>query len=274
MIMHGMPPRNAKTPFRRVPYGVAAFFAALAAVLGAASSQPAGPALPEQVIAELRRANAARTQRLNEQQEWAMEAERLELLLATVNDEAARFTAEADQAAKDQAEFKKQLAALRARQERLEAIEEAIDTVCERLEEALDALAARSLPGLVPPDRAAGITEPDRRLAAGARRLEMAERRACKAAVEIVQGNLDGKTVTVKLLRLGGVSAWWLALDGDQAGTAAMAADVLTLRRADRPADVQAIRKALAIVEGRAAPDWVLLPFARKPVKQAGGTQP
>lgn len=277
-MMNGMPERHSSRPSRRARFArrasVVAFCAGLAILLGAASPGPVGPALPKQVMAELRHANAARAQLLREEQDWAMEAEQLELLLATVNDEAGRLTAQADGALRDQAELQKQLAGVRARQERAEQTEATVDTLCERLERALDDLASRSLPGLVPPDRAANITEPDKRLAAAAGRLEMTERRARKAAVEIVQGSLDGKTVTIKLLRLGGVSAWWLALDGEQAGTAMMAAGSLTLRQADRPEDVQAITKALAIVEGRAAPNWVLLPITRKPVKPGQGVHP
>lgn len=276
--MNGMPGRYCSMPSRREPHAhrasVVAFCAGLAVLLGAASPGPVGPALPKQVMVELRQANAARAQLLHEEQDWAMEAERLELLLATVNDEARRLTAEADEALRDQAKLQKQLADVRARRERAEEIEATVDTLCERLERALDDLASRSLPGLVPPDRAADITEPDKRLAAAARRLETTERRARKAGVEIVQGSLDGKIVTIKLLRLGGVSAWWLTLDGGQAGTAMMVAGALTLSRADRPRDVEAIGKAMAIVEGRAAPDWSLLPIVRKPIKQGQGTQP
>ena len=276
--MTGMPKRHHDTPSRRPLYVRGALLVALCAVLsilpGAAPREPAADDVPGQVLTELRHANAARAQHLAEQQDWAMEAQRLQLLLATVNDEASRLTAEADDALKEQAALRKHVAGLRDRQERLEQIEAIVDTLCEQLERALDDLAARSLPGLVPPDQAAQITEPGKRLAAAAARLETTERRAAKAAVEIVQGSLGGKIITIKLLRLGGVAAWWIALDGRQTGSATMVGRTLTLRLAAAPQDAEEIRKALAIVEGRAAANWTLLPMADTSSGKDGGARP
>ena len=277
--MDGMAGKRTSTPGRRGRHArrictVGACLAAMLLLGGAAAPAPdRGPA-PQQIMNELRQANTARAQLLREEQEWAMESERLELLLATLGDETKRLTGEAAEADTARAGFRQQLAGLRAQQERFEQVEAAIDTLCERLEEALDALAARSLPGLVPPDRAAGITEPDKRLAAAVGRLDETARRGLKAAVEIVQGDLEGKTLTIKLLRLGGVAAWWVAFDGGQAGTAAMAGGTLALKPAASPEDTEAITKAFAIVEGRAAPHWVLLPLAGTTVKRGDGAGP
>ena len=246
-----------------------------ALLLGAADPlEPDNPPLPRQVMDELRAANVARTQLLDEEQEWAMEAERLELLLATINDETARLGREADQAVAARTVLDKQVSRLQSRRERLDDVEATVDTLCERLEKALDHLASRSLPGLVPPDRAAGITRPDERLAAAVSRLDDTERRAARAGIEIVQGDLDDRGVTIKLLRLGSVAAWWTALDGRAVGTAEMAGGKLVLGRTDAPQEVAAIATAFAIVEGRAAPDWILLPVANDVVNSAGGDQP
>jgi len=227
-----------------------------------AAEKPA-PSASEQVAAELRAANAARTRLLKEQQAWRLEKEKLRLLESAVRGEAERFETIAAKARQAEAELRKQAARRRAGRERLQLVEAMVDALCERLEKALGKLASGSLPGLVPPDRAAGITDPAQRLAAGAQRIDDAERRAKSASVEIVQGTLAGRSTTVKLLRAGGVAGWWITLDARRAGTAAVTDGKLKLLPAAGAGDVEAIKKAFAIVEGRGTPDWVLLPLGR-----------
>jgi len=217
------------------------------------------PSVPEQVLAELRAAHDARTQLTKERQDGAFEKERLLLLAAAVRSEAERLRSAAETARRDEADLKKRTDALNAVRGRLQNVEAMIDAVAERLEKALTALAARSLPGAVPPDMAAGITDPAKRLAAGARRLDDARRRATGATVELVVGTLARRTVTVRLLRAGAVAAWWMTLDGSQTGTAVVEDDRLALTPSETPDDDAAVRKAFAVAEGHAAPDWVLL---------------
>ena len=221
------------------------------------------PSTAEQAMAELRAANAARAQLLNEQQAWALEKEKLELLKSTVRGEAERFRTAAAKARQAEADLRKQTAERQATRRRLKLVEAMVDSLCERLEKALAKLAGTSLPGLVPPDRAAGITDPARRLAAGAQRIDDAERMARSAGVEIVQGTLAGRPATVKLLRAGGVAGWWITLDGRRTGTAEVADGKLILLPTVEPGDIEAITKAFTIVEGRGTPDWVLLPMGR-----------
>jgi len=254
---------------------------ALAALLSLASagpdkppaSQPAPP-VAQRVLAELQAANAARRQLLQAEQDWALETERLELLESTVVGEAARLKAAAAEARREAAKLTGRAAGLRARQQRLEEVEAMVDAVSERLEKALEALAGRSLPGLVPPDRAAGITDPSARLSAAVDRLGQAEQQARKPNIELVVGALDGEPMTVKLLRAGGVAAWWTSLDGKRAGQAALTGGKLILTAARTPADAEAIRKAFAIAEGRAAPAWVLLPVHPLQGLPGGGERP
>jgi len=256
---------------RPAPAGAGWLAVLLLAGSACAAAPPApkqAPAVAERVMAELRAANAARQQLLAERQAWAMEKEKLALLKTTVRGEAERFRAEAAKAKQAEAGLQKQLTDRRARQRRLQAVEAMVDALCERLEKALAALAGRSLPGVVPPDRAAGITEPGRRLAAAAGRLDDAERRAKQPAVELLSGTLAGRSMAVKVLRIGSVAAWWVTLDGKQAGTAAVEDGKLALHPVTKPADAQAIARAFTIVEGRATPDWLLLPVHRAKAKE------
>ncbi len=253
------------------PVCLRAIIALLSAAGVAAAGDPTAggekPAVAEQVMAELRAAGAARAQLLKERQQWAVEKEKLELLKSTVLREAERHKAAAAAARQAEAKLRKRLAKRKGGRQRLESVEAAVDMLCERLEKALADLARRSLPGLVPPDRAAGITEPGRRLAAGVERLEEARRRTKRAGVEVVGGSLGGRRMAVRLLRVGGVAAWWMSLDGKQAGTAAVRDGRVILSAVTEPRDVQAVRKAFAVAEGRETPDWALLPVPPPPAK-------
>jgi len=241
----------------------------VAGVAQGPTTQPAG--VSDRVLSELRAAHAARAQLLRAEQAWALDKEKLELLRGTLRDEAERLTAAAAEAARKESDLREQSADLQARRERLKQVEAMIDSLSERLEQALEALARRALPGLVPPDAAAHITEPARRLAAAADRLGDVERRARKSAIELVLGMLAGEEVTVKLLHAGGAVAWWTSLDGKQSGTAAMEEGKLVLSPARTAKDAAAIKKAFAIVEGRAAPVWLLLPLDAAVTKPPGG---
>jgi len=221
-----------------------------------------------QVMSELRAAGEARGQLLKEQQQWALERDKLELLKSTVIRETQRHRKAAAQARQAETELRRRLEQHKIAHQRLKAVEGVVDALCERLEKALAALADKSLPGLVPPDRAAGITEPGRRLAAGVDRLRQIRRRAKQAAVEVVSGSLEKQTIAVKMLRAGGVAAWWVSLDGKQTGTATVRDGQMILALATRLEDTQAIQNAFAIAEGRGTPNWSLLPLQTKATRE------
>jgi len=232
----------------------------LALPFAVGAEEPPAASIPDQVQAELAAAHRARTTLAGEHQAWAMEKQRLQLLLSTVRRRTEQFKADAAEAGNTRGALAKRVEALTSVQARLEAVEAMLDTLAEGLEKDLQTLAAEALPGLVPPDTAAGLTNPARRFDAAVARLDDTERRLANATVEIVTGTVDGEEATVKLLRVGNAAAWWTALDGARAGTARQTRDGLTLTPAPSPEVVQAIHKAFAIAEGRVAPDWVVLP--------------
>jgi len=257
--------RRPTAPERRFPRGTRLLLLA-ACLLTLPFALAAAP-----VQAHLAAAHRARSQLAEEEQAWAVERERLELLIAAVRQRAQRLRADAQKAAKKRADLAGEVEALSAKQERLRQVEAMLDALAERLEKALGVLAAESLPGLVPPDTAAGVTDPARRFDAAVARLEETEGRLGAATVEIVTGTLGGREVTVRLLRVGGVAAWWTSLDGSRAGAARRDGDVLALTPASSPEVVEAIQKAFAVAEGRAAPDWVVLPAGHLEVTDAPG---
>jgi len=256
--------------------------AALAAILlalpltGGAGPQGADDAatIPQKVQAHLAAAHRARSQLAEEEQAWAIERERLELLVSAVRRRAERFKAETEQAGAARADLQKKVDTLSARKRRLEAVEALLDALAEHLEKDLETLSAETLPGLVPPETAAGAGDPARRFDAAVARLADTRRRLATATVEIVTGTLAGREVTVKLLRAGGAAAWWTSLDGTRAGTARRDGGRLALTPAASPEGARAIRRAFDMAEGRAAPDWIVLPAGHLKVKEDAPGKP
>jgi len=242
-------------------------------VLSKTAPSEEAASLPVQVLGELEQANTARAGLSKAQSQWQEEKQKIDLLLSTVRRQRDHYQARADRDNKLRREREKQLAAFETNRKRLADIEVMLDTLCERLEISLEKLRARNFPGLVPPDKAQRITDPGGRLVSAVRRIEETRLRAKNSAVELVVGSLEGEELTVKLLRAGAAAAWWISLDGLQAGTAKMNRDKLVLTSATGPGDVQNIQAAFNVVEGRLAPLWLLVPAGKlqvTPVKEAG----
>jgi len=236
------------------------------------ASRNGGLPVSEQVLAELDQANAARAELSGEQSKWRTEKQKIELLLSTIRQQTRNCQARADRDNELRQQREKQIAAFETNRKRLADIETMLDSLCERLEISLAKLQARNFPGLVPPDKAQRITDPGGRLASAVRRIEETRVRSKNSAIELVVGSLEGEELTVKLLRAGAVAAWWVSLDGLQAGTAKMDRDKLVLTRATGPGDVQAINTAFNVIEGRLAPVWLLVPVGQlqvTPTKEA-----
>jgi len=220
-------------------------------------------AAPEQVLAELDQANALRAEISREQSNWRQEQEKMELLLTTIRNQTRNCQAQASRDRKLRQQRLEEVTALGANQKRLADIETMLDTLCERVELSMEKLRSAHFPGLIPPDRAQGITDPAGRLALAIGRMEEAAGRCRNSSVELVVGLLGDQELTVKLLRAGGAAAWWVSLDGQQAGTAKMASGKLVLTRAIDMRDIQNINMAFNVIEGRVTPAWMLLPAGR-----------
>jgi hypothetical protein len=220
---------------------LSAFLLCAAAFLGSLGAADALPAL--RVQEELRAADQARSRAGSELQAWRLESERLAASTAGLQAEVTR--AESALAASQQA-----LAAARQEQQALAAG----DTPVQRLQvaaretrAALIAQAAELPPGalVVPGDDAPGAV-----LAA----LEASQRASTTVVVELAAGHTRGAPAeartAVRLLRVASL-AWWMALDGPEAGTAVTHAGQLELIPAEGRS-AECIRRAFAIADGRA----------------------
>lgn len=235
-----------------------AFLMAVAA-LGVGQERQPSEELPRQVLAELRAADDARARLLAEEQDWRMERQRLELLRDTIR-------RRADQLDEDAAEAQDELEALqqevKARDDAaddVQAVRDMLDRLAAEANDRLQELSNRTPPGFVP-RRATDDGGGDGPLLAVVQRMQGAMRRAESSGVELVNVSVDGEQTAVKLLRIGGVGAWWMSLSGDRGGTATVEGGRLRLHPAALPASFDAIARAFDIAEGRAAPEWVSLP--------------
>lgn len=209
---------------------------------------------------DLRAANDARSRRGAEVQAWREESERLAAVSDALQAELARAQTElaAVEGLRD---------GLRGEHQRLGAgdvaaaqvvLVEAAVTTRTRLQ----TLAAGLPPGTI-------AVPGDDSLEAVLKALETSLKMAGTVEVEVAAGHLPGdppeRRTAIRVLRAGPL-AWWLALDGRTGGTAQVVATTLELTPVDGAA-VERIRRAVAMAEGRVAPEPVALP--RPPATEA-----
>jgi hypothetical protein len=208
-------------------------------------------------LENLRAANVARAELAAAENEWRIERERLQAVIAATRAEAARLERDSAAAEARRTTATSELVTLTAADE-LEAARKRLGDTGARVRNALAALARTMPPGTiaVPSDDSSGEAAFD----AAIRALDAAERAATSVAVEVVSGTRAGQPEAVKLLRIAGAVAWWVSLDGTAAGTARQINGALHLDNAQDEPTRLAITRALAQAEGRAQPTIVLLP--------------
>jgi hypothetical protein len=220
----------------------------------AAAADPA-PTPSQVMLAALAGADTARSELARDEAAWALERARLAALIAaTIADtERLKREAEAAEGRRDHAAAK--LAAAGSGTD-LDAVRQVLAAGGDTAGTALARISAAQLPGTVPAvAEAAGADRFD----AVVRALESAERAAGTVSVEIISGVRAGSALAVRVLRIAGAAAWWVALDGSAAGTVVLRDGVVVLEDA-APEDALRIGAALAQAEGRQPPSLLLLP--------------
>lgn len=235
---------------------------------------PSTPDASTAALEQLRAANVARGDLAREESAWKSERERLLAAIAATRAEVTRLERDAADAEAQRDGARAKLAAIGATSD-LDTLRTRLADAGVKLRSALKALAATVPPGAVaaPADDLAGEAAFD----AAMRALDAAERSAGTLGVEVVSGTRGGQIEAVKLLRVAGAAAWWVALDGSAAGTARIADGKLHLEVASNEPTRLAITAALAQAEGRAHPTVVLLPAplaAALPGTTRAGVQP
>ncbi len=232
----------------------------LSAVAAGTADTTTDTPVSEQIIAELQQADRARSQRMSEAQEWEMEEQRLELLLSTLQREAERLEKEAS---RDEGEYslkEKEASALIEKESKLQEWRIQLDELAEVINSELDELNRISPPGLVPKQIPPTSAKPEEHFYTALRRLDQTTRMTESAGIELVSGTLNGESVTVRLLRAGGVTAWWQSLDGENGGTATSTSGNLTLQTGTA-GEIEQIHQSFEIMESRSPAKWVFLPM-------------
>jgi hypothetical protein len=230
---------------------------------GAGAQSAGGPA--EQVMRELRAADRARMQRVRELEEWRMERQRLELLRDALEHEKRSVQEEAENLRAEIKELRERRERVQQARDRREALMRVLRTTAERLEAGLAKIARKGPPGLVPPaaNQVPATSDARVKLSGQVARLRETGKRLENSAVDMASGQLQGELRTVHCLRLGGVAAWWMTLDGERVGRVQAGGDLPTLRPVDDEDEAAAIRRAFDIAWGRELPAWVTLPLGR-----------
>lgn len=230
-----------------------AVFIALFAPVGTAASAADSVTLSK-VQEDLRAANEARSRQGAEIQAWRLESDRLAATVDGLKAELARAQA-------DLAQVESARDALKTEQDRLGAGD--VAAAQQTLADATRATRTRMQEVALTLPPGSVVVPLDESIEAVLKAIELSERAATQVGVEIAAGHRAGtppeERVAVRVLRAGTL-AWWAALDGRDAGLAAMAAGTLELTLAESPADVDAIRHAVAMAEGRSAQEPISLP--------------
>jgi len=215
------------------------------------------------VLDDLTAANEARARRLQEQDEWVRERQRMELLQATIGRETERAE-DAAAASRQTIRDLEQNGRVQIEERRkVEALRSLLDRLSGRIHAALTAIEKACPPGVIPGQQPQSSATAEMRFLKATDLLAQAKRESSRAGVEIVSGLLDGEVVTVRLLRLGGIACWWRSLDGKQSGRAAVSEGELRLSTVTADEGVS-IGRAFDMVVGRSAPGWVVLHVERE----------
>jgi len=217
-------------------------------------SDPAQTALES-----IRAANVARTATASEAEAWRNERERIAALIEANATEAQRLRQDLDEVEKERQAATAETARLGA-DVSLQRARKILDQAATEVHQRLVTLAAAHPPGavVVPAGTAEDLDEAVHALA-------QSERSAATLSIEVVPGRIGGQEMVVKLLRASGAAAWWLAMDGRQAGVATMADGHLVLTPVTDDIDADAIRRAITITEGRQAGAVMVLPLPHAP---------
>ncbi len=204
------------------------------------------------IQADLRAANEARRAEADALSAWRQDQARLRAERDALRVELERLRQQRSAAEQATREADAARAALRL-------IEDPVAAASLTVAALLRRSAPQQLPGAVVVPASDDLTEV-------AKALDLTRRAATQVTVEIVAGHLagtpDGEVQAVRLLRLGNLLAWWEALDGSAAGTAFQQDGTrLLLRPITDDGHIRAIRRAIAMAEGRLANDLVELPW-------------
>ena len=248
-----LPPTLSASPL--APLLAALVLATGPGLLQAAAAEPSTPDPAAAALEQLRAANHARADLAQAEAAWTAERQRLQAVIDATSAETARLEGEAASAEQVRDAARARLAALGSGSD-LDAMRARLAEAGDREGAALTALSRQLPPGAVAAVAASGT---DASFDAVVRALESAEHAAGAVAIEVVSGERDGRREAVKMLRVAGAAAWWVALDGTAAGVVEVRDGALRLL------DCAALRRdliiaALAQAEGRGQPAIALLP--------------
>jgi hypothetical protein len=220
----------------------------------------AAETVAESALATLQAANNARSEKTRVEAEWQQEKQRLLAIIATTQAEQQRVQQALHEAGQQQQKLQTELAALgdsaaaQAETRGLQQLAQRIKTI----------LAEGAL--LFPPGSVAVMAEQTTpTFEASLRALEASERAAETQSIDIITGERAGRIEAVKMLRVSGAAAWWVSLNGHDAGIVRMQNGIAQLIDVREENERAAIQSAILQAEGRKAPALVVLPLGAQP---------
>jgi hypothetical protein len=215
--------------------------------------EAASPA--EAILEDFAAANRARAEQAHDEAAWRGERERLLAIIAAARADSERLAQKVTAAERELTAKRTEIAELQQQTE-ANAVRQVLASACTRIAAHLAELTARGALAIDVPT-ASGNAEAFTTLATA---VDAAERAAKEISLAVVVGELEGSRTAAKVLRVSGALAWWVSLDGRQAGTVSVVSGITHLTRVDDTRFSEAIHSAVAMVEGRRPQGQVALP--------------
>jgi F0F1-type ATP synthase membrane subunit b/b' len=231
------------------------------AMMCTATAQAADGVKAQQILDELAAADRARSAQAAAEEAWDRERRNLEALESSLRTALKQLGEGRAEQESRLVEVEGELAKIEAQAPPRAEAESLLAGVVNDAGTHLDRVGRELLPGVVPDAQADASQSALARLQDLVLRLQQTEHAMRSWDVAILDAQLDGKPVAVKVLRCGAVAAWWRSLEGDRYGTAEWRDGVLHLNDAASPALSDGISAAFAVFEGRRVPETVVLPF-------------
>ena len=236
-------------------------FLLLLPLAGAFAAEATDSTPATRLLEDLRAANLARADLARESAAWNAEKERLSAVLDGVRADAKRLDQDAMAAEGVRDRAQADVTRIGSGSD-LDAVRAGLAAQAELIAARLATLRSELPPGAVAMIKP-GLTG-EAAFDEAVRALDATERAAGTVAIEIVPETIDGKPEAVRMLRVSGALAWWLALDSRRGGTVAITGGVPTCTPVTDPEAVEAIARAVLMVEGRIPAEIVRLPLAAR----------
>jgi hypothetical protein len=219
-----------------------------------AAETPSQLEMVPKMIEKIRQASDLRSQLSIEDQRWKEEQQRLEISVQAQKQGVINLEKEILRLTEIRDQLVREIPSL----SQTESLSIALDRAAQKLKLRLQEIEKHAMPGLVEWTTDPNSNDTFLTLSTTVQQIEHANGRF---AILTIEGDLGGQPRIVRALRAGAACAWWVSLDGKQAGAIQVADGRAHLIEDANPTTRHAIVQAMDRVEGRGTPGLIKIPL-------------